>query len=318
MSVPNSEYPDNLGETTGIVFNIERFAVHDGPGIRTLIFLKGCPLSCIWCANPESHQLKQELWFWDKKCVLCGRCLISCPQKAIVEDENSKRKIIRDKCNLCRVCVEVCPQKAFEYVGNQTNVDEIVKDVLKDRIFIDRDGGGVTISGGEPMLQPKFTLALLKALKKRYVNTAMETSGFATWDVYQEISDYSDLILQDVKVIDENKHIQFTGVNNDIILSNIRKIDAQGKRLIIRCPIIPTLNDGKKDIELLGQFVSSLKNTNEVHLLPYHRLGEPKYQRLGREYSHFLKDIPSQKEESVSWIKSILVTVYQLDVRIGG
>lgn len=318
MSMHSIELSANLGEITGTVFNIERFAVHDGPGIRTLIFLKGCPLSCVWCANPESQQLKQEIWFWSGKCVLCGRCLISCAQKAIVEDEDFKRKVLKEECNLCGVCVEICPQKAFEYIGNQTTVNEIVKEVLKDRIFIDRDGGGVTISGGEPLLQPRFTLALLKALKNHYINTAVETTGYASWDIYREISDYADVILQDVKAIDEKKHLQFTGVSNDIILRNIKEIDAQGKKLIIRCPIIPTINDSKSDIELLGKWVSSLKNTNEVHLLPYHRLGEPKYERLSRPYSRLLKDIPSLKEDSILWIKSILVSKYQLDVRIGG
>jgi len=258
------------------------------------------------------------LWIWHEKCILCGRCLIACPEKAIVTDENLKRKIIRKKCSLCGYCIEICPQKAYEFIGYQISVTDVVKEVLKDRIFFDRSGGGVTISGGEPLLQYEFTLALLKTFKKHHINTAIETSGYASWEVYKKVAEHADVILQDIKVIDNDKHMHYTGVSNTIILSNIKKMDKQGKKIIIRVPIIPKINDKITDVNLLGEWLSTLKNTNEVHLLPYHRLGEPKYERLQLPYSKLLKGIPTQKEESVLWIKSILATKYNLQVHIGG
>jgi pyruvate formate lyase activating enzyme len=300
---------------TGWVFNVQRYSVHDGPGIRTTVFLKGCPLGCVWCDNPESQSDIPQIVYWQDRCMHCGTCLHVCPQAAILEKDNGWRQIDRKLCDLCGLCIEECYAGALEIVGKSRTDREILSLVEEDRLFYDESGGGMTLSGGEPLSQPGFSLSLLEGAKVRGIRTAIETSGYAPWGVWVSLLPYLDLILYDLKEVDSDRHVKFTGVENTTILENIERLAKTDIPVIVRRPVIRGYNDNFESIHALGKFVKGLRTIREIDLLPYHRLGLSKYERLGQNY--ILADEPTMKNEEITGLKEILLT-YGLKVQIGG
>lgn len=284
--------PDN--GLTGYVFNIQRYSLHDGPGIRTTVFLSGCPLSCGWCSNPESKYLHGALMHNAKTCLRCGRCAEACSLDAITMTPEGPA-IDRDRCNLCGACVDVCPPHALKISAKQMSVVDVMAVVEPDRPFYRRSGGGVTLSGGEPLLQPEFASALLQAAKRAGINTALETAGLAPWAVLEAVIPWVDYLLYDVKHLDSEVHKIYTGVPNDIILDNLRKAAPLSRHLIARVPVIPGFNATNGEIEGIAQFVLELGYVKEMHLLPYHRHGKAKYAQLDRAYG--FNDAPPLSKE---------------------
>jgi len=264
----------------GIIFNIQRYSIHDGPGIRTTVFFKGCPLRCFWCQNPESQVLVPQTFFYRERCTRCGECVKVCPTGASHLLDTSS-EIDRDKCITCGKCAEVCPNEARKPVGTYMTVDEVIREVLKDARFYANSGGGVTLSGGEPLLQPEFASALLEKCKFHGLHTALETCGYAPWSAVEQVLRNIDFVLHDIKHVDEKKHITGTGVSNRLIIENARKI-ARLKPMRVRVPLIPGFNDSEQDILEIARFVRSELGAIPVDLLPYNKMGESKYKLLDR------------------------------------
>jgi len=302
--------------TKGIIFNLQRYSIHDGPGIRTTVFLKGCPLRCLWCQNPESQASQPEIFFDREKCTGCGTCVQACPEGAI-EIKDGKSRTNRQLCKGIGRCAEVCPNEARNLIGRYVTAGEVFKEVKADEIFYLRSGGGVTLSGGEPLAQPEFAIALLKLCKDAGINTALDTSGYARWETLKRVLEYVDLVLYDFKHMDPVEHKKCTGVSNDLILDNARKIHHElSITILVRVPIIPGYNDSVENIEATARFIAKeLDKSIKVHLLPYHRLGEVKYERLERPGKPFSTEPPS--EERMSELKKI-VESFGLTVFIGG
>ena len=288
--------------TTGTVFNIQRYSIHDGPGIRTTVFLKGCPLNCWWCQNPESQLSRQEIVFWEDRCIGCGACSTICPSGAI-QIKNGIPVTEKEKCILCGKCIEKCPALAREMIGKKITAEEIIKEVEKDLVFYEESGGGVTFSGGEPLEQPEFLEELLNACQKKKIHTAVDTSGYVSWEILNKISSKVDLFLYDLKIMDSKRHKKYTGVSNELILENLKKLSSVHNNIFVRFPVIPGINDDYQNIKEMGEFLSSLKVT-QVNLLPYHYIGVDKYRRLGRTYKLATTQPPS--EEKLSEISAIL------------
>jgi pyruvate formate lyase activating enzyme len=286
----------------GLIFSIERFAIHDGPGIRTLVFFKGCPLRCMWCDNPESQLARPEIAYYTSKCVRCYRCLRVCPTGAI-EKSMEGPKTNREICNGCGICVEVCPTGARRLIGKFLRIEEVMEVLKKDTIFYRKSGGGVTLSGGEPLAQPVFTRKLLEELSWYGIHTAIETSGYAEWPIVKGVISRADLVLYDIKHMESSRHKAYTGVYNDIILENVRRISDLGVPLILRIPVIPSLNDSLANIKKIAMLARELDNCEEIHLLPYHRLGVSKYKFLEREYA--LEDLSEPDEKKILELKRI-------------
>ena len=282
---------------TAVVFDIEKFAVHDGPGIRTVVFLKGCPLRCIWCHNPESQAFEPELFFKSEKCTLCGRCVAVCPQKCHVF-ENSRHELRRDKCVRCGRCAEECPAEALKLAGRKLSVAEVMSEVLRDRAFYENSGGGLTVSGGEPLSHPAFTKSLLETAKQNGIHTAVETCGFAPWEVIASLSGSVDLWLWDIKAAPHH-HRELTSVDSDLILENLRKLDAAGASTVLRCPLVPGVNDTEANLAHIAAVANSLKHVRRIDVEPYHPLGENKCLQLGREPRYRGKFAASDAVEKV-------------------
>jgi pyruvate formate lyase activating enzyme len=263
---------------TGMVFNIQRYSLNDGPGIRTVIFLKGCPLRCDWCCNPESISSQPHLTFSPEPCIQCGRCVEACPTGA-----RTAAGLEEDTCTLCGACVEACPTGALEILGEIMSVEDILREVEKDRQFYQSSGGGVTISGGEILAQWRFALSLMRALGEKYLHIAIETTGYGSWERLRAVAAESDLVLYDLKVMDPAKHERHTGVSNEIILENARKLARTGAHMVYRVPLIGGVNADEENTARVADFAGET-GIGEVHLLPYHRLGESKYAKLDREY----------------------------------
>ena len=270
-------------EAEGDIFNIQRFSLNDGPGIRTIVFLKGCPLSCWWCSNPESQRLRPVVMYDASKCVQCRRCEAVCEQKAIRFLEDGTRTFSYHNCTGSGACVKVCEYSALEMKGERVTVKDLVEVLKKDRSTFRHSGGGVTLSGGDPFGQAEFACELFKACKAQGWNTAIETEGCAATERILPVLPYIDTILLDIKHMDPEKHRQYTGVSNELILQNARTI-ADTSNVIIRVPVIPKFNHSKEEIRDIARFASSLQHVQYVHLLPYHELGVNKYKMLGMEY----------------------------------
>jgi pyruvate formate lyase activating enzyme len=272
---------DKDEETRGVIFNIQTYSIHDGPGIRTTVFIKGCPLKCVWCQNPESQTVTPQLFFNSETCVGCGKCLQVCPEGAIRLDEG-KSWTNRDICRGAGKCAEVCPNEARNIVGRYVTAGEVFKEVAEDKIFYEKSGGGVTLGGGEPLASPEFTTSLLRLCKKAGIHTALDTCGYAKWEIMKQILHHVDLVLYDLKHMDPVAHQLYTGVSNDVILENARRICQELYiPVLARIPVIPGYNDSIQNMEATGRFVAAeMGISTEVHLLPYHKLGEMKYHRL--------------------------------------
>ena len=299
--------------TTGIIFNIQRYSIHDGPGIRTTVFLKGCPLNCWWCQNPESQTDKQEMIFWEDRCIGCALCSINCPSGAI-SMKDGKPVTNRNECIMCGKCSRICPARAREIMGSKVSVDEVIKEIEKDLIFYEESGGGATFSGGEPLSQSEFLGALLDGCKEKKIHTAVDTSGYIPWKILERLNSKIDLFLYDLKIMDDKRHKKYTGVSNNLILENLKKLCLVHHNIFIRFPIIPGINDDDQNIREMGEFLSSLKIA-QINLLPYHFMGIDKYKRLERIYK--LADIHSPSKEKLSDISTILRN-FNLKVKLGG
>ncbi len=285
----------NLRAVTGTIFNIQHYCIHDGPGIRTNVFVKGCPLRCLWCANPESQVGVPQLMYRADKCVGCGACIASCPQQAIVFSAG-KVKTDRNLCNGCGACVSVCAPEAREIMGHTVTAGEVFDEVAGDRLFYGEDGG-VTITGGEALAHPKFTMALLKLCRQAGISTAVETCGFASWEIMKPILELCDIVLYDEKQMDSALHRKYTGQGNELILENLKRInDELTCDTWVRVPTIPGYNDSVENIEAVGRFVKEhLPHCSQVHLLPFHRMGEGKAEQLEQETNGFCSEVPSEE-----------------------
>lgn len=272
-----------MSAITGMIFDIRRYSIHDGPGIRTAVFLKGCPLECRWCHNPEGRAAAPELILRVSRCFHCGDCLPVCPNAALSRRE---RQILidRSRCDVCGSCADYCPSEALQVVGREMTVAQVLEEIERDRPFYEQSGGGVTFTGGEPLAQPDFLRALLQACRTRGLHTALDTCGYAPWAVLDEIRPLVDLFLYDLKLMDDARHQEWTGVSNAEILANLRRLSEAGQEILVRLPLVPGVNDGEENLRQTGAFLASLPTVPAVELLAYHHIAEAKYAGLGREY----------------------------------
>jgi len=277
---------------SGTIFDIKKYSINDGPGIRTTVFFSGCPLSCLWCHNPESQSLMPLLLYRRGRCLGCGTCVEVCPEGAIRMESNISTQQIfdsviadRSRCTRCQTCVVTCYSGAREFSGREATVEAIMAQIEREIPFYDESGGGVTFSGGEPLMQPRFLSALLKACRRQEVHTIVDTSGFANWDVFEQIREDVDLFLYDLKHMDSIRHREVTGVSNELILENLRRLSAVGAKCSVRIPLIPGINDDERNLVASGKFLASLPQLEGVELMAYHDIAQAKYEALGREYA---------------------------------
>lgn len=279
----------------GYIFDIRGYSINDGPGIRTTVFFKGCHLRCRWCHNPEGQSPKLELGFNEARCIGCQECIKNCPRQALSRC-GTETIIDREKCDLCGICVQLCAAQALEFVGKEMSVEEVMKEVEKDRIFYEESSGGVTFSGGEPLRQADFLGAILIECKRKDIHSCLDTSGYAPPEILDRIGDLVDLFLYDLKIMDEERHKEYAGAPNTLILENLRRLAAKNKKIIIRIPLIAGINDTPENVVQTAEFLRSLGVISEISLLPYHRLGSQKYKKLNRPDPSNEFQIPSDEK----------------------
>jgi pyruvate formate lyase activating enzyme len=284
--------PGRAVEPSGTVFNIQRFSTNDGPGLRTTVFLKGCPLACSWCHNPESRDPATQLVRRGERCILCGECAEACPRDAISLGSGGMMKIT-DRCQQCLACVEACGAEAWAALGTRMTAGEVLLEVLRDVPFYEESGGGVTFSGGEPLLQPAFLAALLAAAKLAGLHTAVDTCGAAEWAVFERILPHTDLFLYDLKVMDDSEHRRHAGAANRLILDNITRLSRDAAEVMVRLPVVPGITDDEENVARWGAFIVGLDRVPRVQLLPYHPIGEAKYELLDVDGDREEIDVPT-------------------------
>jgi pyruvate formate lyase activating enzyme len=312
---------------SGIVFDIQRYAIHDGPGIRTTVFLKGCPLDCWWCHNPESQSAEPQIIVLESRCIRCGRCREVCPRgnatggaagaPAACADGSPQPVVGPDgpPCTLCGACLAACPTGARRLAGVRMTVEEVLAEVLKDRVFYDESGGGATFSGGEPLLQAPFLKGLLEACRAAGVHTAVDTCGFAPWDDLLAVAPLTDLFLYDLKDMDEQRHVQYTGASSVPILDNLRALGRVHDHIWIRVPVLPGLTDDDAHLEAMARFAASIAGVRQVNLLPYHKAGIRKFAQVGKAYrlERLAPPSPQRMEDVAARFRA-----FGLQVRVGG
>lgn len=298
----------------GIIFDIKKYAIHDGPGIRTTVFFKGCPLDCWWCHNPEGLTPSIQVAYRKERCIGCGQCVESCPEKALTLTPEG---VASDpsKCIRCGTCSEICPAEAREILGREVGVEEVMQQIEKDTLFYDESGGGVTFSGGEPLMQPDFLMGLLQACGDLDIHRTVDTTGCADTDLLMTVAEETDLFLYDLKIMSAEEHRKYTGLSNSRILANLETLAAQGVRITVRMPVIPGINTGDGNLSLLSSFLSDLPGVDGIHLLPYHCAAKGKYRKLDLTYR--LGDLTPPSEELMASVAQRLKR-FDLNVKIGG
>jgi pyruvate formate lyase activating enzyme len=299
---------------TGRILEIQRFSMHDGPGIRTTVFLKGCPLRCWWCHNPESQLRHDEIVVRKERCIACRACEDACEQGGVSRGDDGPT-IDRERCIRCGACAEVCYAEAIQLAGRDMTAAQLAAEIERDVAFFDQSGGGVTLSGGEPLAQPEFTAEVLQACRARGIHTAIETCGFAPWRAFEQVLPHVDLILYDVKLLDDAAHRQYTGVSNELILANLGRLAQEGREVVLRFPLVPGVNDAPDHVAALGRLAADLGTVRRIDILPYHHIATEKYSRLDRGYS--LPDVRPPADEAVASCAHILGE-FGLEVGIGG
>lgn len=286
---------------TGKIFNIQKFSLSDGPGIRTSVFLKGCPLNCVWCHNPESKSFSNEITYEDAKCIGCRKCAAVCGHNCHIFDNG--HIFDRSECTGCLDCCSNCVTGALKCVGTDITSDEVITEVLKDRVFYRNSGGGITLTGGEPMAQFEFTRELLAKAKENGLHSCIETCGYAHWEHFKSIIPLVDIFLFDFKETDPKKHKEFTGVSNELIIDNLMALDSSGAKIALRCPVIPGFNDTDEHFNGIANISNNLKNIIEVDIEPYNPLGISKLKTLGK--TDFSKISVPKKETVDRWLQLI-------------
>ena len=284
----------------GLISGIERFATHDGPGIRTLVFMKGCPLRCLWCSSPHTQEARPEITYDYSSCLKCGSCVAACPKNALTFSQDNGIRVDSVLCDRCGECLDVCPGSAIQLAGRWLSPEALFKEAARDSAFYRRSAGGITVGGGEPTFQALFVAEFMRLCKQRNIHAAMETCGYCRWDRLDKILEYVDIVFMDIKHMDDHEHRRLTGASNRVILENARKV-AQKRPLIIRVPIVPGLNDSEENVRNTAKFASQLgTGLLRMELLPYHKLGLGNYERLGREYP--LDEIEPPSDERMSFL----------------
>ena len=293
----------NLMNLTGVIFDLQRTSLHDGPGIRTAVFLKGCPLHCVWCHNPESQSRDKEISFRPEVCAACGECAATCQHGAhqIVDGIHLYN---RSLCEQCGDCVEACLYEALKLAGTERTVENVLAEVLRDRHFYEQSGGGLTITGGEPMLQAEFTLELLKAAKAEGLHTCLDTCGWSSRRLYRQVLPFVDLFLFDYKATDPEEHRRLTGVSNDLILANLDFLYRNGAKIRLRCPLVPGINDTSEHLAGIAALSEKYPSLDGIDLMPYHNVGNSKYERYG--LANPLPDVPMTEEPvKAGWVSAL-------------
>ncbi|MBU3182599.1 choline TMA-lyase-activating enzyme [Clostridium psychrophilum] len=293
-------------EKKAMIFNIQKYNMYDGPGVRTLVFFKGCPLRCKWCANPEGLEQKYQVMFKKDSCIDCGACVPVCPASIHTISKELKHEVIHSlDCIGCRKCENICTEFALSIVGERKTVSELMKIIEEDRAFYDVSGGGVTLGGGEVLMQPEFAANLLMACKQEGINTAIETSGYTNLESILKVAKFTDLFLFDIKQIDSERHYQLTGVRNEQILGNLKELLRRRYNVKVRMPLLKGINDNQDEIERVISFLMPFrdyKNFKGIYLLPYHKLGVNKYTQLGKKY--LIKEDPSLSSDELDIIEN--------------